>query len=89
MPTVKAGKSRQVVIPKGIWDDLQLQSGDYFEVKVAKGTITFIPKKLVERDPWYWSKEVQKSINEALDDIKAGRVKEFSNVDDLIKDLES
>ncbi len=89
MPTVKVGRSRQVVIPKEIWDKLRLEPGDYFEVRVAKTGILFIPKKLVDRDPWYWSEEGQRHINEALEDIEAGRIKEFSNVDDLIQDLES
>lgn len=89
MPVVKVGKSRQVVIPKEIWDELQLRAGDYFEVIVKKGTIAFVPKKLVDRDEWYWSAEGQADIAEALEDIEVGRIKEFTSVDALIEELEA
>lgn len=88
MPIVKASASRQVVIPKKIWDTLKLQAGDYFKVEIEKNRIVLEPKKLMSKDElWYWSKAGQREINKALADVAAGRVKHFSNVDDLIKDL--
>ena len=86
MPVVKVGKSRRVVIPKRIWDKLQLRAGDYFEVTVKQGTIAFTPRRLVERDEWYWSAQGQADIAQALDDINAGRVKEFIDVDQLLEE---
>jgi len=74
-----------VVIPKRIWDELQLRAGDCFEVTVKQGTIAFTPKQLVERDEWYWSAQGQADIAPALDEIKAGRVKEFTDVDQLLE----
>jgi len=38
---------------------------------------------------WWWVEEWQKSEREAERDMKEGKVKKFSNVEDLIKDLES
>jgi len=38
---------------------------------------------------WWWTEEWQKGEREAERDIKEGKVKEFSNVEDLIKDLHS
>lgn len=88
MPVVKVGRSRQVVIPKEIWDQLDLEAGDYFEVEVEEGRIVFIPKKLLSKEElWYWSKEGQAEINQALQEIKQGKAKEFDNVEDLIDDL--
>jgi AbrB family looped-hinge helix DNA binding protein len=88
MPVVKAGRSRQVVIPKRIWDRLSLEAGDYFEVELEEGRIVFVPKKLVSKEElWYWSKEGQAEINQALKEIKEGKAKEFDNVKDLIDDL--
>ena len=88
MPVVKVGRSRQVVIPKEIWDQLGLEAGDYFEVEVEEDRIVFVPKKLLSKEElWYWSKEGQTEINQALQEIKQGKAKEFDNVEDLIDDL--
>ncbi|MDO8579118.1 MAG: hypothetical protein Q7R50_08095 [Dehalococcoidales bacterium] len=47
------------------------------------------PKKLVDKgQAYFWTKRWQDGEKEASDDIKAGRVKTFDSVDDLIKDLD-
>jgi len=38
---------------------------------------------------WWWTEEWQKKEREAEKDIKEGKVKRFTNVEDLIKDLHS
>ena len=38
---------------------------------------------------WWWTEEWQKKEREAEKDVKEGKVKKFSNVEDLIKDLHS
>ncbi|MFQ6066705.1 MAG: AbrB/MazE/SpoVT family DNA-binding domain-containing protein [bacterium] len=38
---------------------------------------------------WWWTEEWQKGEREAEKDVKEGKVKKFSNVEDLIKDLHS
>jgi len=48
-----------------------------------------MPKKLVDKSQaYFWTKRWQKCEKEAAEDIKAGRVKTFETVDDLIKDLD-
>jgi AbrB family looped-hinge helix DNA binding protein len=90
MPVVKVGRSRQVVIPKEIWDRLGLEPGDYFEVELEEGRIVFVPKKLMGREElWYWSKGGQAEMDRALREIEEGQAKEFDNVDDLIDDLKA
>ena len=37
---------------------------------------------------YFWTKEWQAAEREADEDIKAGRVKSFDSVEELIKDLE-
>lgn len=47
-----------------------------------------LPKKLVDKSQaYFWSKRWQEGEREAGEDIKAGRVKTFDSVDELIKDL--
>jgi AbrB family looped-hinge helix DNA binding protein len=50
MPVSKLGQRRQVVIPKEIWDSLDLVVGDFVEVEQVKGSIVLKPKKLVDAD---------------------------------------
>ena len=52
MPTVKLGASRQIVIPKKLYDVLGLTTGDYLEVELYKGNCLLItPKELVDKHP--------------------------------------
>jgi AbrB family looped-hinge helix DNA binding protein len=62
MAAVKIGTSRQVVIPKKLYDQLGLRPGDYLEVELGDGTIVMTPKQLVE-----------KAIAEGLEDLRRGR----------------
>jgi antitoxin MazE len=48
-----------------------------------------MPKKLVDKSQaYFWTKKRQESEREAHEDIKAGRVKTFDSVEELISDLE-
>jgi len=38
---------------------------------------------------WWWTEEWQKKEREAEKDVKEGKVRRFTNVEDLIKDLHS
>ena len=88
MPLVKVGTRYQISIPKTLAEELALKPGDYVEVDRQGKKLVLIPKVVIDReDAWYWSKEWQKKEREADEDIKAGRVKRFKNVEDLIKDL--
>ena len=71
MPTVKLGASRQIVIPKKLYDELGLEAGDYLEVELYEGgKLLVTPKELVDRHP-----EIDQRLAEAEADIKAGRVR--------------
>ena len=72
VPTVKAGKSRQVVIPKEIWDEMNFSPGEYFEVKVVKGNLVLVPKKLVDRDELL-SPEDEVSLAKGLAELNQGK----------------
>ena len=70
----KIGTSRQVAIPKKIYDRLNLDAGDYVEVVAENNRFIFTPKVFIE-----------KRIAEGLKDIKEGRtIGPFSNVKDAV-----
>jgi AbrB family looped-hinge helix DNA binding protein len=84
MPTVKLGASRQMVIPKKLFEDLGLAAGDYLEVELYEGNKLLVtPKELVDKHP-----EIDRRLAEAEKDIKAGRIKgPFATADAAIKAL--
>jgi AbrB family looped-hinge helix DNA binding protein len=70
MPTVKLGTSRQIVIPKKLYDALALAPGDYLEVEIYEGNRLLVtPKTLVDKHP-----EIDQRLQEAEEDVQAGRV---------------
>lgn len=77
MPTVKIGVSRQVVIPKKIYDELGLSPGDYLEVELEADHLILTPKMLIE-----------KRLAEGLEDIKQGRIEgPFKTAQEVMKAL--
>ena len=50
MPVSKLGQRRQVVIPKKIWEDLELEVGDFVEIERVEGTVVIKPKRLIDRE---------------------------------------
>ena len=50
MAASKLGQRRQVVIPRGICEQLGLRVGDFVEVDIRGGTVTITPKKLIDAD---------------------------------------
>ena len=49
MTAVKIGASRQVIIPKKVYEQLGLATGDYLDVKVQDGGLLMSPKTLVDK----------------------------------------
>jgi len=50
MELVKAGRSRQVTIPKQIFDSLGLKEGDYVQVEVEGGRIVLTPVAVINKE---------------------------------------
>jgi AbrB family looped-hinge helix DNA binding protein len=63
MPIVKIGVSRQIAIPKKLYEKLGLVPGDYLEVELEDDRLVLTPQMLVE-----------KRLAEGLKDIKEGQV---------------
>ena len=76
---VKIGTSRQVAIPKKIYEQLRLGAGDYLEVRVKKDKLIFTPQAFIER-----------RLAEGLKDIEEGRITgPFDSAEDMIESLRS
>jgi AbrB family looped-hinge helix DNA binding protein len=89
MPMVRVLRNGVIQIPKEVREEVGIEEGDYIDMKInGKDTITLHLKDLVdEDDSWYWSEGWQQMEREADEDIKAGRIKTFENIQDLIREL--
>ncbi|MCI0533061.1 AbrB/MazE/SpoVT family DNA-binding domain-containing protein [bacterium] len=77
LPKVKIGRSRQVAIPKKLYDSLRLVPGDYMEIKLIENHLILTPHTFIE-----------KRLAEGLKDIKEGRsIGPFKNAREALKAL--
>lgn len=87
---VRLGAKHQVTIPHRISQALRLKKGDHMLMRLVGQRVEMIPANLIPKDQlWFWTPEWQKMEREADEDIAQGRVKEFSSVEELLKDLKS
>ena len=84
----KVTRHGQVTLPASVRRKLGIEEGDLIEVIVDDDKAVLLPKKIVDKSQaYFWTKEWQEAEKEASADIKAGRVKTFDNVEELLKDL--
>ena len=89
MPTRKVTRHGQITLPASVRKQLGIEEGDLVEIEVEDEKAVLMPKKLVDKSQaYFWAKKWQEGEREADEDIKAGRVKTFDSVDELISDLE-
>ena len=89
MPTTKVTRHGQITLPASVRKQLGIEEGDLVEIDVEDEKAVLMPKKLVDKSQaYFWTRRWQEGEREADEDIKAGRVKSFDSVDELIKDLE-
>jgi AbrB family looped-hinge helix DNA binding protein len=89
MPTTKVTRHGQITLPASVRERLGIEEGDLIEIDVEDERAVLIPKRLVDKSQaYFWTRKWQKGERAADEDIRAGRVKTFESVDELIKDLE-
>lgn len=87
---VRVGAKHQVTIPRRISRALRLKKGDHLLIRLEGQRVEMVPVSLIPKDQlWFWTPEWQAMEREADEDIAQGRVKEFSSVEELLKDLKS
>ena len=89
MPTRKVTRHGQITLPASVRERLGIEEGDLVEIEVEDERAVLMPKKLVDKSQaYFWTRKWQEGEREADEDIKAGRVKAFDSVDELISDLD-
>ncbi len=88
--TVKVTRRGQVTLPASLRNAAQIEEGDYIQFLIDGTTINLIVKKLIDKSQTYfWTREWHEGEREADEDIRAGRLKTFDSVDELIAELKS
>jgi len=87
---IQIRKKAQLTLPLSVRQALNIEEGDFLDVKVRDGEIVLRVKKLVDKEQaWFWTRRWQEGERKADEDIKAGRVKRFKSAADAVKHLEN
>ena len=79
-----------ISLPREIREKLNIREGDILEARVEDGKIIMEPYKLVPAgQAYFWSKQTQQDLREAGQDVAAGQVREFANVEEYLKGLDN
>ena len=85
----KVTRHGQITLPASVRRELGVEEGDLVEIEVVDDRAVLMPKRLVDKSQaYFWTKKWQEGEREADEDIKAGRVRAFDSVEELIEDLE-
>ena len=88
MSLVKVKHKAQITLPAIFRKALGIQEGDYLDVKIDHNKLTLTPQTLIDKVPeTTLSQQGERMLNEALAEVKQGRVKKFAAVEDLLEDL--
>ena len=88
MRLVKILRHGQITLPKEIRKILGVEEGDLLELGLENAKVFLKPKVLVDKESAL-SETGEIKIKEALESLKKKEIKEFDNVDALIKELNS
>jgi AbrB family looped-hinge helix DNA binding protein len=88
MPVVKILRHGQITLPKEIRKILGVEEGDLLELGLENARVFLQPKILVDKET-VLSEAGQIKIKEALEALDKKEVKQFDNIEDLIKELNS
>jgi AbrB family looped-hinge helix DNA binding protein len=88
MPVVKILRHGQITLPKEIRKILGVEEGDLLELGLENARVFLQPKILVDKQT-VLSEAGEIKIKEALGELEKKEIKEFDNVGDLMKELNS
>ncbi len=82
---IQVRQKAQITLPQKIRRILGIQEGDYLEAQLEKNRLVLRPKAILDKFPLVeLSKRGKAMLDEALQDVRRGRLHKFDNVDDLI-----
>ncbi|MCK4639767.1 MAG: AbrB/MazE/SpoVT family DNA-binding domain-containing protein [Candidatus Marinimicrobia bacterium] len=90
MTLTRVKKNFQITLPNQIRKKYKISVGDYITIDEEGRKIVIKPVKIIDSDQeYFYSREWQEKEAGADRDLDEGRYKDFDNVEDLIKDINS
>jgi AbrB family looped-hinge helix DNA binding protein len=91
MARVKLSARRQITIPAETAKRLGLKAGEELELVESEKAILLVPRKHIPKDQqWYYTDEWQQMMQEAFEDVKAGRMLgPFESVEEFKQSLKT
>ena len=88
MPLVRVMGKARITLPVKIREALGINEGDYLEAEVKNNRVVLIPRALDNKmESVELSSQGEQMLKKSLEDVRAGRIKAFDNLEDLIGDL--
>ena len=85
----KVTRNGQITLPASIRKKLGIEEGDVVEMSIEDEKVVLAPKKLIDKSQaYFWNKLWQETEKKVQEDIKAGRIRSFGSVDELVENLE-
>jgi len=79
----------QITLPSEIVKAFNLKPGDKLEIVIEDDTIKIKPVIVVPKsEAWFWSTEWQQEENAVNEEMRAGYVKGYDNVEELFEELD-
>lgn len=86
MVLVQVKPKSQITLPFKIRKELNIKERDYLGVDIQGNKIVMIPQVVLNKSVKL-TKKGEARLKKALEEVKAGKVKKFENVEELISDL--
>lgn len=81
-------RNYQITLPKPLREKFRVKEGDLVKIEETRGGLFVTPVETIDRDQtWFWTPEWQEGEKKVDDERKKGKVKNFKNIDDFVKDL--
>jgi len=88
MSLVKVRAKAQITLPATVRRALGIEEGDYLEARIEGNKVVLIPQTLVTRFPVVTlSEQGEQMLEQALEDVNTGRVKQHESTESLIDEL--
>jgi AbrB family looped-hinge helix DNA binding protein len=81
----------QLTVPKEVMEKFNLRVGDTLEWIVSGEEIKLKPVVNITvpiEEAWVWSPKMQKVIRDADAEYKEGKLKEYTDIDEMFKDMD-
>lgn len=86
---VTVQKRHLVSLPKDVRKQLHISEGDVLDMKIDGNKIIIEPYKLIPASQaYFWTERTQKELQAAAQDVREGRIREFSDIKDYLAGLD-